>query len=418
MEERKSPYGILIPGRINHFPAGIVGNREYLLALKEAIEKALDGGIGCADVFAPDGEGHYLFIKLEEDTDKIPVLYADFWGTKEIDGDTYVATGYAFYPEEWSKAVNLLDDLEKFYFAWKRIYENLNEFLFYIFFEKCFKEFEKKNKSPVVCVRLYHRFLKLANRLLYDEKGHRKLPTPAEWRRFFSKLWRLKVPDYCLRTIIYGDRKEVRICVDLSLKLVKNGLPNGALEGVGLVGKKDYPNLPDGEYFLFLKRASFSGKVNFDGAIEDGRRVFIPVNSEEYCVKIRIEKFREEDSYEFPVGFIADREREEYCIFPLSSHNLAGHLREVIDLLAGKKGTLYFLPSLQREKFVKVSFKHCNDIPKKLINGNEVNFSELPERIRRNVVFLLRGEKERLFSELLPSERERVKKLLKEVKDE
>jgi hypothetical protein len=93
MEKKTSPYGTLIPGKINHFPARIVGNREYLEALKDTIEEALDNGIGCADVFAPDGEGHYLFVKLEEDTDKIPTLYADFWETKKIDGDTYVATG-------------------------------------------------------------------------------------------------------------------------------------------------------------------------------------------------------------------------------------------------------------------------------------------------------------------------------------
>jgi len=410
----KRPYGALIPSRINHFPAGAVGNREYLLALKEAIESALEEGVGCADVFAPDGEGHYLFVKLEEDTDKIPVLYADFWGTKEIDGDTYVATGYAFNPEEWSNALNLLDKLERFYFVWKRIYENLNEFLFYIFFEKCLKE---RSKSSMVCVRLYHRFSKLADSLLYDKKGQRKLPTTEEWRRFFDKLWRVKVPDYCLRTIIHRGRKEVRICADLSLKLAKNGLPNGALEGVGLVGKKDYPNLPDGEYFLFLKRAN--EKVDLKGAIEDGRRVFIPVNSEEYCVKVVIEKFREEDGYEFPVGFIADREREEYCIFPLSSHNLLEHLQEVADLLAGKEGTLYFLPSLRGEKFARISFKYCNDLLRKLVDGDceEVSFSNLPQRIRRNVAFLLRGEKERLFNELLPSEKETVKKLLKEVKD-
>jgi len=48
---------------------------------------------------------------------------------------------------------------------------------------------------------------------------------------------------------------------------------------------------------------------------------------------------------------------------------------------------------------------------KKMIDRDceEVDFSELPERIRRNVAFLLRGEKERLWGRLLPSERENLK---------
>jgi len=64
VEKRKSPYGILIPGRINHFPAGVVGNREYLLTLKEAIEKALDEGIGLLSPIRDRGRGSLVGCKV------------------------------------------------------------------------------------------------------------------------------------------------------------------------------------------------------------------------------------------------------------------------------------------------------------------------------------------------------------------
>ena len=48
MKKVKTPYGTLIPPYFNHQPAVVVGNRNYLLALKEAIEEALEEGIGDA----------------------------------------------------------------------------------------------------------------------------------------------------------------------------------------------------------------------------------------------------------------------------------------------------------------------------------------------------------------------------------
>ena len=45
-----------------HDPAVIVANRAGLLALKEAVDKALESEIGKANVFCEDGEGYELAV--------------------------------------------------------------------------------------------------------------------------------------------------------------------------------------------------------------------------------------------------------------------------------------------------------------------------------------------------------------------
>jgi len=153
---------------------------------------------------------------------------------------------------------------------------NLTTFLLYLFLEKCPEIRKERNKRT--CLKLYERFNRLSRKLLFDEKGHLKLPAPREWRRFFDKLWRLRVPDFCLRTVIFGNKREIKTCVDLSLELVKRGAPNGALEGVGIVSEKEYPGLPKGrEYFLFLRKRPVKVGIGRNWVYGE-REVFIPIS--------------------------------------------------------------------------------------------------------------------------------------------
>jgi len=111
---RKVPYGALIPPYFNHQPAGVIGNRAYLKALKKAIEDALEKGVGVKEVFMPDGEGHLLIVKLEENEDKIPNCYAHFYplGEKSKYGEDLLVADYMFSAKEWGKARDLLVALE------------------------------------------------------------------------------------------------------------------------------------------------------------------------------------------------------------------------------------------------------------------------------------------------------------------
>jgi len=272
MDVRKSPYGALIPPYFNHQPAGVVGNRAYLKALRRAIEEALEEGLGAEEVFMPDGEGHYLVVKLEEDVDKIPNCYAHFFPARQKSefGEDLLVADYLFSEKEWSIARDLVAGLEDFYLAWNRVHSNLWEFLSYLFFHKC-QERKKDRGWNGTCYRLYQHFFKLSQDLLFDRDGYRKLPTLEEWERFFSRLWRLNVPDFCLRTIIRGTEREVRACVDFSLLLVRKGVPNKTMEGVGIV------NNNGSEYFLFLVKDGRELSIPPEkGWIWEGKKLFIP----------------------------------------------------------------------------------------------------------------------------------------------
>ncbi len=275
------PYGALIPPYFNHQPAVVVGNRNYLLALKEAIEEALEEGIGVADVFMSDGEGHYLFVKLEEEVEEIPTCYAHFELTKEKNLGKRAVDDYCFFPDEWVKAVNLACELEDFCKVWERMHTNLYAFLHYLFFEKCYKERMEKGKNPLTCVRLHNRFSKLAGKLFYDEKGYKKLPSIEEWNRLFNKLKRLNIPRYCMRTIFYGVPEEVKTCLDLSLELIKAGTPDRAFEGIGIVSRKEFSFLPEGWYFLFKEKScsEVKGLKLKEGWIYREGRLFIPIEN-------------------------------------------------------------------------------------------------------------------------------------------
>ena len=52
--------------RYFHTPAFIIGNRAGLELLLGAITAALEAGGGCAEVFASDGEGYGVLVKLED----------------------------------------------------------------------------------------------------------------------------------------------------------------------------------------------------------------------------------------------------------------------------------------------------------------------------------------------------------------
>ena len=250
-----TPKGVLIPPFYNHQPAGIIGNREYLEAVKKAIEEALDdGGIGRADVFMPDGEGHYLMVKLENNTDSIPVCYGDFWGTKEIDGETYIVPGHSFSSDDWGKAHRIVSELESFYEVWKRLYKNFSFFVLYLFLEK------KRH------IDLYHQFQKLVSEMFWD-KEKAKLPDIKEVRNFFDKLWKeVKFPDFCMRTVLYGWEEDVKACVDLSLTLLEKGFKNHSLEGIGL---------DKNGYFRFLIKEKIPERLESGWRVE-GRHLLVP----------------------------------------------------------------------------------------------------------------------------------------------
>ncbi len=205
---RKTPIGILIPPFYNHQPAGIIGNRKYLEALKTAIEEALESGVGRADVFMPDGEGHYLMVKLEENTDATPVCYSDVWGVKEINGEVYAVVGYSYFPDEWGKAHRVVSELESFYEKWVNLSRNFTQLLLYLFLEKCPKGKSEEESSS--CVELYQEFQELVSRLFWNEKKQMKLPTLEELKEFFDKLWeRAGVPDFCMRAVFYGSENDI-----------------------------------------------------------------------------------------------------------------------------------------------------------------------------------------------------------------
>ena len=229
----KSPVGVLIPPFYNHQPAGIIGSRKYLEALKTAIEDALETGLGRADVFMPDGEGHYVMVKLENNANAIPVCYSDFWGTREIDGESYAVIGYAYFPDEWGKAHNRVAELESFYEKWENLHKNFTQLLLYLFLEKCPKG--KGEEESYSCVELYHEFQELANRLFWKKEWQMKLPSLKEIKEFFDKLWeKAGVPDFCFRTVLYGSEDDIRACIDLSEELLEAGFKNHSLEGIGI----------------------------------------------------------------------------------------------------------------------------------------------------------------------------------------
>jgi len=268
-EKRKTPTGALIPPPCNHQPAGIIGNREYLEALKTAIEDALEAGVGRADVFMPDGEGHYLMVKLEENADTVPVCYSDVWGTREIDGETYAVVGHAYFPDEWGKAHKVVSELESFYEKWENLSRNFTQLLLYLFLEKCSKG--KSEKESYSCVELYHEFQELASRLFWNERKQMKLPTIKELKEFFDKLWeRAGVPDFCMRAVFYGSEDDIKACIDLSEALLEAGFDNHSLEGIGI----DY----DRGYFRFLIKDKIPAKARLKPEWKvEGRNLLIPI---------------------------------------------------------------------------------------------------------------------------------------------
>jgi hypothetical protein len=62
-----------------HGDAAICGTRTALTNLRDAIQKALDGGKGECESFVNDGEGYDIGVRLEtpESADKLPLPYVD-----------------------------------------------------------------------------------------------------------------------------------------------------------------------------------------------------------------------------------------------------------------------------------------------------------------------------------------------------
>jgi hypothetical protein len=58
-----------------HDPAYIVGNRDGLVMLRDAVQQAIDDGYGEANPYVADGEGYTLEVRCVKDTDHQAVPY-------------------------------------------------------------------------------------------------------------------------------------------------------------------------------------------------------------------------------------------------------------------------------------------------------------------------------------------------------
>lgn len=268
--------GVLIPPFYCHQPALIIGDRAYLEALKEAVEETLSGGISGVSVSMSDGKEHYLVVKLEEDTGKIPLCYGDLWGTKEVDGEPCAVVGHCFNIDEWGKAHELAADLEDFYLEWKRVKRGFTYLLLSLYVEKMkgVKTVEDRKKIH----KEYSYLQKKLSSLFWDREQVR-LANIKEFKDFMDTLYDTwGFPDYCFRLAYYGAPKEdVEKCVKLSFSLHEKGFPNKTLEAVGVVNTKDLSDT----YFLFLIRDGATKKIAKEliepDWILNGRRLYIPL---------------------------------------------------------------------------------------------------------------------------------------------
>lgn len=60
-----------------HAPAFIVGDYAGLLALRAAVDHAISGGKGTAELYANDGEGYAVSVHCREDLAGTPYGYTD-----------------------------------------------------------------------------------------------------------------------------------------------------------------------------------------------------------------------------------------------------------------------------------------------------------------------------------------------------
>ncbi|RJX18213.1 MAG: hypothetical protein C4570_07170 [Ammonifex sp.] len=85
---------------VPHDEAFIVGNREGLLALRKAIDAALEGGRGEAEAFVSDGEGFSAYVILQE---------GDLWSSEWI-------KAVVPYVKDWAA-----EDRKNVVWPWSRI---------------------------------------------------------------------------------------------------------------------------------------------------------------------------------------------------------------------------------------------------------------------------------------------------------
>lgn len=67
----------ILPQQCWHDPAFIVGNREGLTALRDAINDALIHESASTEVFADDGEGYRVAVVYRHDMSDVPFGYTD-----------------------------------------------------------------------------------------------------------------------------------------------------------------------------------------------------------------------------------------------------------------------------------------------------------------------------------------------------
>ena len=83
-----------------HNEAFLIGNRNALLALKKAIDKALENKISKPVFMQNDGEGYFAIVVCAEDLDKLKTAYS---AEEALDYDEKTLSPYDFVEQEIDK---------------------------------------------------------------------------------------------------------------------------------------------------------------------------------------------------------------------------------------------------------------------------------------------------------------------------
>ena len=152
-------------------PAGIVGNREFLKTVKEAIERALEEGKSAAYVQSSDGK---IYMVVAEIQNRAPVCFADFTGETKIEGVRFFFAGEGFSLTEWKEAHERLSETEQNLKRWEELERELSSFLILRVMEKDFALYERLNRK--------------LKSLFWDETGFKRLPEENELKEFIREI--------------------------------------------------------------------------------------------------------------------------------------------------------------------------------------------------------------------------------------
>jgi hypothetical protein len=89
-ERQDIPWLHLHPGAYWHDDAAIIGTRGALLALRDAVDRALQHWNAVEEMFVNDGEGYVLYVHVlnEEDMRKMALPYTDEMAMERDSGAT------------------------------------------------------------------------------------------------------------------------------------------------------------------------------------------------------------------------------------------------------------------------------------------------------------------------------------------